>query len=149
MFKPKSTKGFTLIELLVVISVIGIIASVLFANINEGGAQSRDAKRQADLRNLQSALELYKNREGEYPAGCRGANNWSWQSGVGNDCPSGTKYIEGLAPAFIRVLPVDPKTNGDGTGYAYLTNNDRTVYKLVAFRTVEELSAIDSSNTMT
>jgi type II secretion system protein G len=138
-------RGFTLIELLVVVSIIGIIAAVVFANVNEGGAQARDAERQADLRNLQSALELYKNRYGRYPDGCQGADAWSWQSGVGSDCPSGTQYIVGLAPEFIRALPVDPKPAGNGTGYAYRVNTDGSVYKLVVFRTVEEMSAIDST----
>jgi prepilin-type N-terminal cleavage/methylation domain-containing protein len=140
----KKTKlGFTLIELLVVISIIGILAAVIFANVGEGGAQARDTERQADLRNLQSALELYKTRHDRYPEGCRGPNQWSWQSGVGVECPSETQYIEGLAPEFISALPTDPKTNGDNTGYAYRVNLDGTVYKLVAFKTVEELSTID------
>lgn len=141
----KAYRGFTLIELLVVVSIIGIIAAVVFANVNEGGAQARDAERQSDLRNLQSALELYKNRYGRYPEGCQGANRWSWQSGVGNDCPAGTQYIEDLAPEFIRALPTDPKPAGNGTGYAYRVNADGSVYKFVVFRTVEELFAIDSS----
>jgi prepilin-type N-terminal cleavage/methylation domain-containing protein len=136
-----ATKGFTLTELIVVISVIGILASVIFANINQGGAQSRDLKRQADLRNLQSALELYKNRHGQYPEGCQTAGTWSWQNGVGNDCLPGDQYIQGLAPEFISRLPVDPNPQGNGTGYAYLTNSDRTVYKLIAYNTVEEFNA--------
>ena len=142
----KTSEGFTLIELLVAITIIGILSAVIFTNVGEGGAKSRDAERQADLRNLQSALELYKNRHGSYPEGCQGADAWSWQTGVGNDCPAGDQYIEDLAPEFIRALPVDPKPDGNNTGYAYRVNADGSVYKLVVFRTVEELSAIDSTS---
>jgi hypothetical protein len=46
-------------------------------------------------------------------------------------------------------MPSDPKRVDANSGYAYLTNAEGTVYKLVAFRTVEELSAIDEDDTQT
>lgn len=139
--------GFTLIELLVVIAIIAILAGVILANLGEGSAQSRDAKRQADLRNLETALELYKLKNGRYPEGCKGPNNWSGQIDSTYRCPSGSQYIKGdlsttpelevFAPEFIPVLPIDPKLNGTNSGYVYTVNDDGTVYKLMAFNTVE------------
>lgn len=133
----KKVAGFTLIEVIVVVSIVAILASVISINFNEGSAQSRDAKRQGDLRNVQSAIELYKQKEGRYPAGCRPAGQWSGQSGTAYACASGNQYIIGLAPEYIPTLPTDPKLNGDNSGYVYATNADGTVYKLMVKGTVE------------
>lgn len=129
--------GFTLVEVLVVASIIALISGVVFFAARESSEQSRDAKRQSDLRNLQNAIALYKNRYGQYPEGCNGAGNWSGQNGTAMACSSGNEYIVGLAPEFISSLPRDPNLNGEYFGYAYLTNSDRSVFKLYAWQSVE------------
>lgn len=60
-------KGFTLIELLVVIAIIGILSSVVLASLNSARQKSRDAKRVSDIKQVQLALELYFDTNGEYP----------------------------------------------------------------------------------
>jgi len=64
----KKEKGFTLIELLVVIAIIGVLAA--FAMVSLGGARSkaRDAKRLSDMRQVQTALEMYYADLNSYPA---------------------------------------------------------------------------------
>jgi len=66
MFK-RSKNGFTLIELLVVIAIIGILASIILASLNSARVKSRDARRIADLKEIQLALELYFNSNSAYP----------------------------------------------------------------------------------
>jgi len=61
-------KGFTLIELLVVIAIIGLLATLSILALNQARARARDAKRIADVRQMQTALELYYNEVGDYPA---------------------------------------------------------------------------------
>lgn len=63
----KSIKAFTLIELLVVISLIGVLSTLLIANLNSARERSRDVQRKSDLRNIQTALRLYYNDYGAYP----------------------------------------------------------------------------------
>ncbi|KKT20611.1 MAG: hypothetical protein UW04_C0028G0004 [Parcubacteria group bacterium GW2011_GWB1_43_8] len=67
MFK-KNSKGFTLIELLVVIAIIGILSSVVLASLNSARKKSRDARRVADVKQIQLALELYFDSNRQYPA---------------------------------------------------------------------------------
>jgi len=92
MFKIKnSTKGFTLIELLVVIAIIGILSSVVLASLNSARKSGRDAKRVADIKQIQLALELYF------------------------DANMTTGYPTTLGPlvtaGYIPILPKDPSTN--------------------------------------
>ena len=61
-------KGFTLIELLVVIAIIGILATVSVIALQASRARARDSKRLADVKQLQSALALYKHDANTYPA---------------------------------------------------------------------------------
>ncbi|MEK7560809.1 MAG: prepilin-type N-terminal cleavage/methylation domain-containing protein [Patescibacteria group bacterium] len=65
----KQRKGFTLIELLVVIAIIGILASIVLASLNQARRKSRDARRIADVKQIQLALELYFDDNQTYPAG--------------------------------------------------------------------------------
>lgn len=88
-------KGFTLIELLVVIAIIGILSSVVLASLNSARQKSRDARRVADLKQLQLALELYFDSNSSYPA-----------------------TLAPLAPTYIAVIPLDPLNTGTNV-YTY------------------------------
>ena len=63
----KNKSGFTLIELLVVIAIIGLLSTLSILALNQARARARDAKRISDVRQIQTALELYYNDEGDYP----------------------------------------------------------------------------------
>ena len=62
-------KGFTLIEMLVVISLIGILAALALVSFSSAQKQARDTSRRSDLKQYQSALEIYGNQaSGLYPS---------------------------------------------------------------------------------
>ncbi len=67
MFKQKQ-KAFTLIELLVVISIISILVVLAVIALNNTRSRARDAKRVADVKQMQTALELYFNENNSYPS---------------------------------------------------------------------------------
>lgn len=95
----KNRKGFTLIELLVVIAIIGILASIVLVSLNSARAKARDAKRQADLKQVAVALELYYNSNNAYPA-----------------TASYTTAMTALSTGgYLTTKPVDPKTSSDYT----------------------------------
>ncbi len=63
----KTKKAFTLIELLVVIAIIGVLATISVIALSNARAKSRDAKRAGDMKQIQTALELFFNDKGRYP----------------------------------------------------------------------------------
>jgi prepilin-type N-terminal cleavage/methylation domain-containing protein len=92
------TVGFTLIELLVVIAIIGILASVVLASMNSARKKARDARRLSDLKQLQSALELYSDAHGNvYPTA-----------------------LSELVPNYIPALSRDPLVAGTAYNYSAL-----------------------------
>lgn len=130
--------GFTLIEIIVTISIVAILAGAISINAIESSKRSRDTKRQADLRALQTAVELYKQKNGRYPAGCNSVGSWSGQADGMYACTNGTtQYIVGLIPEYIPTLPTDIRMAGGNFGYVYRTNANGTVYKIAILNTVE------------
>ena len=138
-------RGFTLIELLVVIAIIAILASIILASLGSAQSKSRDVRRRADLKQLQTALELYQNDYNSYPS-TGGSANWHGNcSGYGSYGTSGAGgWVPNLAPSYIPVLPLDPKPVPPSACYLY--RSDGTNYKLLAYNTVE--NTVLSTDTM-
>jgi len=63
----RKQRGFTLIELLVVIAIIGLLSTLAVVALNNARMKSRDAKRVSDIKQIQTALELYYNDANGYP----------------------------------------------------------------------------------
>jgi len=97
--KNKTTGGFTLIELLVVIAIIGILSSVVFTSLNNARNKARIARAQADLKQFQTAVEMYYNDYNSYP--CVG--HW-YPGGNGDPTPC---LSSALAP-YLPTFPSDP-----------------------------------------
>lgn len=98
-------KGFTLIELLIVIAIIGILSSIVLANLSQARAKGRDAQRKVELRSLQNALELYYADHNIYPPSAQAANySYCAEPNLGN----GHSLPELLVPQYIAKIPNTP-----------------------------------------
>ncbi|PIT95006.1 hypothetical protein COT98_01485 [Candidatus Falkowbacteria bacterium CG10_big_fil_rev_8_21_14_0_10_39_9] len=106
----KSKKAFTLIELLVVIAIIGILATISVLALSNARAKSRDAKRVGDMKQVQTALELFFNDKNRYPT----AEEWATGQIYSTTTESTSTYMQ-IIPAAVGPA--------DGT----CTNNQNTI----------------------
>jgi len=146
MVRFRVYSGFTLLEIMVVVAIIGILTVGVVLSLGQSSSLTRNTDRQGDLRNLQTAIEAYKNEFGRYPEACNGPDQWSGQLGTDYECPGGSRdYIIALTPDFMDRLPVDPKLPSGRTdvGYVYRTNTLGSVYKIMAMNTVENDARLD------
>src|SRR5665648_456836 len=60
--------GFTIVELLIVIVVIGILAAITIVAYNGVQTRARDTERTAEIKSVQTALEIYYIDNGFYPS---------------------------------------------------------------------------------
>lgn len=106
-------KGFTLIELLIVIAIIGLLATLAIVSLTTAQQKARDTKRIADLKQLQSAVELYFSQSGtnKYP---NGLTVWTGAS-------TATSLETAIGP-YITNMPTDP-SNTSTKVYTYAVIN--------------------------
>ncbi len=120
-------KGFTLVELLVVIAIIGVLSTLVMANFIGIRQRARDAQRKADLRQIQSALEIYRADIGSYKTTAVGT--YYLNTSV---CPGSSSFVSGNN-TYMQSVPCDPSGSGvyNGGNYYYYSNNG-TTYTLAA-----------------
>lgn len=63
----KNNKAFTLIELLVVISIIGLLSAMSVYAVSVARVKARDSRRASDIKQIQTAIELYYDNHSYYP----------------------------------------------------------------------------------
>jgi len=115
----KNKKAFSFMELLTTIIIIGIIISTATVSFTKIRENSRDTKRIADVKQIQSALELYYSDNGEYP------------ETLGSSIVSGNKiYLEKVPEA---VTPADGDCSEEENSYSYSTSDENNNYYYLNF----------------
>src|SRR3989338_964543 len=66
--RKQSSSGFTLVELMIVLVVVAVIASIASMSALAARVQANEGNAKASLKSIASAVEMYRNTEGTYPA---------------------------------------------------------------------------------
>jgi len=117
----KTTKAFTLIELLVVIAIIGILATVSIISLSNARAKSRDAKRAGDMKQIQTALELFFNDNNRYPT----TAEWGTGQLYSTTTNSTSTYMQAIPAA---PTPVDGACTADQNALNYFPTSNGASY---------------------
>jgi prepilin-type N-terminal cleavage/methylation domain-containing protein len=123
-----SRKGFTLVELLIVVAIIGILASVVIVGLAPTQRSGRDARRISDIRQVQTALELYYAKCGYYPGTTQAAAACGAFSQLTNDWGEMASALIGSGIGVTNI-PNDPLA---GKSYGYSSTPDGKGYALRA-----------------
>lgn len=120
-------RGFTLVELMVAVSIIAVLSTVGVTAFSKAQVRARDTTRKNDLRQIQTALDLYYEDKHEYPRG----------DGISSEA---TCYPVNI-PEQLRSVPKDPQTGED---YCYL--GDMLGRNFILWAKLENLDERNDSN---
>ena len=127
---PRGSSGFTLVEILVVVFIIGLLATIVGVSVGGQSDKAKVVAAKANLKEIESALHLYKLDNGFYPTSSEGlaalierpssARKWNEdgylnQSSIPQD-PWGNPYIyvsDGRRYS-LKSLGDDGESGGDG-----------------------------------
>lgn len=78
--------AFTLIEILIVVILLGILAAIVVPQFTDASDEAKAKRVLTDERILKSAVQLYRAKEGAFPA-----------------------TLGALVPAYIEAIPEEPE----------------------------------------
>lgn len=118
----RNNRGFTLIEIMVVVMILAALAALVAPKIMGRSDDAKIADAKVQIRNIESALKLYKLDNGIYPSTEQGLGALLTKPTVGQ-IPKNYK-AEGYLES--KKLPQDPW----GNDYIYLSPGEHGDYDL-------------------
>lgn len=122
-----NARGFSLVEILVVLVIIGLLVSIVAPNVLRRADEARVQKVQADFKNIETALKLYRLDNFNYPSTEQGLQALVEKPGID---PIPRNWKQG---GYLETAPMDPW----GRNYLYLSpaefgSGDYDIYSLGA-----------------
>lgn len=114
MRRLSANAGFTLIEIMVVVLILGLLAALVVPKIVGRTDEARVTKAKADIKAIESALNLFKIDNGFYPTSAEGL------AALVQAPPRAKKWNP---DGYLDKLPVDPW----GAEYIYQSDGRRVV----------------------
>lgn len=113
MPKIKQSSGYTMIEILIVVSIIGFVVAAALYAINASRVRARDTRRLADMKQVQLALNVYYDQNGNFPSPDIGDGCGGWDAG--------NQTFQLLTNRLAGVMnnPPNDMTATDCNGYRY------------------------------
>lgn len=121
-------KGFTLIELLVVIAIIGLLSTLAVIALGNAREKARDARRVADIKQIQSAMELYYNDQNEYPDGASLVLGGATAGCLGSTSGFAASSTACTGTIYMKSVPANPGPGG--AAYTYTVGAGNTEYEI-------------------
>lgn len=123
MTNRKTGKGFTLIEIMVVMVILGLLVAIVAPNIMGRSDEARKQTAKAQMRQISTALDLYRLDNSHYP---------STQQGLAAmvEKPSGSPEPKNWNPeGYMNAVPTDPW----GNEYEYVSPGSEGPYDLISY----------------
>ncbi|MCM0612141.1 type II secretion system major pseudopilin GspG [Marinobacter sediminum] len=100
--KRNTSRGFTLIEIMVVMVILGLLVAIVAPNIMGRSDQAKVTIAETQLKNIQSALDLYRLDNSHYPSTQQGLEALVSK-------PSGSPEPKNWNPdGYLKSVPEDP-----------------------------------------
>jgi len=112
-------KSFTLLELMIAIVILGVLSALISGNFFTSLKKSKDARRKADLEQIQRALEMYYEDKRAYPT-----------QAAASGFPFGGKFCETPTCSSNEKIYMQKVPNDPVSSYSYQYQSDGTYYRL-------------------
>ena len=126
--KKNFRSGFTLLELMIVIVILGVLAALMTGNFVTSLKKGRDARRKADLQQIQRAFEMFYEDKKVYPTFFTSSSTRLCET----DTCSGEKI-------YMQKIPTDPTTSPN----YYFTINDQSYRMYACLENSEQILPYD------